>query len=61
MFRTNSSIPTVGFNMKRVTKGHVTLKWYVVLLRFSVVDIFYLAFGGVAWIIAVESLSVWSY
>ena len=22
-----SSIPTVGFNMKRVTKGHVTLKW----------------------------------
>jgi len=56
MFRTNSSIPTVGFNMKRVTKGHVTLKWYVVLLRFSVVDIFYLAFGGVAWIIAVESL-----
>ena len=24
-----SSIPTVGFNMKRVQKGHVTLKWYV--------------------------------
>ena len=24
----NSSIPTVGFNMKRVQKGHVTLKWY---------------------------------
>lgn len=23
-----SSIPTVGFNMKRVQKGHVTLKWY---------------------------------
>lgn len=22
-----SSIPTVGFNMKRVQKGHVTLKW----------------------------------
>jgi len=22
-----SSIPTVGFNMKKVTKGHVTLKW----------------------------------
>jgi len=27
---TSSSIPTVGFNMKRVQKGHVTLKWYVV-------------------------------
>lgn len=26
-----SSIPTVGFNMKRVQKGHVTLKWYEVL------------------------------
>lgn len=24
-----SSIPTVGFNMKRVQKGHVTLKWFV--------------------------------
>ena len=24
-----SSIPTVGFNMKRVQKGHVTLKWCV--------------------------------
>jgi hypothetical protein len=23
----DSSIPTVGFNMKRVQKGHVTLKW----------------------------------
>lgn len=23
----HSSIPTVGFNMKRVQKGHVTLKW----------------------------------
>lgn len=23
-----SSIPTVGFNMKRVQRGHVTLKWY---------------------------------
>lgn len=23
-----SSIPTVGFNMKRVQKGHVTIKWY---------------------------------
>lgn len=22
-----SSIPTVGFNMKRVQRGHVTLKW----------------------------------
>lgn len=22
-----SSLPTVGFNMKKVTKGHVTLKW----------------------------------
>ncbi|KXT13191.1 hypothetical protein AC579_7907 [Pseudocercospora musae] len=27
---TIDSIPTVGFNMKRVQKGHVTLKWYVV-------------------------------
>lgn len=27
--RSHSSIPTVGFNMKKVTKGHVTLKWYV--------------------------------
>jgi ADP-ribosylation factor-like protein 8 len=25
-----SSIPTVGFNMKRVQKGHVTLKWFVI-------------------------------
>jgi len=25
----HSSIPTVGFNMKKVQKGHVTLKWYV--------------------------------
>lgn len=25
----NSSIPTVGFNMKKVQKGHVTLKWFV--------------------------------
>ena len=25
----NSSIPTVGFNMKKVQKGHVTLKWYI--------------------------------
>jgi ADP-ribosylation factor-like protein 8 len=25
----NSSIPTIGFNTKRVQKGHVTLKWYV--------------------------------
>lgn len=24
----SSSIPTVGFTMKRVTKGHVSLKWY---------------------------------
>ena len=24
-----SSIPTVGFNMKKVQKGHVTLKWSV--------------------------------
>ena len=24
-----SSIPTVGFNMKKVQKGHVTLKWLV--------------------------------
>ncbi|KAI5269693.1 ras small GTPase [Aureobasidium subglaciale] len=24
---TIDSIPTVGFNMKKVTKGHVTLKW----------------------------------
>ena len=23
----SSSIPTVGFNMKRVQKGHVTVKW----------------------------------
>lgn len=23
-----SSLPTVGFNMKKVQKGHVTLKWY---------------------------------
>ena len=23
-----SSIPTVGFNMKRVQKGHVSLKWW---------------------------------
>jgi len=29
----SSSIPTVGFNMKRVQKGHVTLKWSVVLMR----------------------------
>ncbi|KXT02315.1 hypothetical protein AC578_238 [Pseudocercospora eumusae] len=29
---TIDSIPTVGFNMKRVQKGHVTLKWYVVVL-----------------------------
>ena len=28
----HSSIPTVGFNMKRVQKGHVTLKWYVDIL-----------------------------
>lgn len=27
-----SSIPTVGFNMKKVTQGHVTLRWYAVLL-----------------------------
>lgn len=26
---TSSSIPTVGFNMKKVIKGHVTLRWYV--------------------------------
>lgn len=25
-----SSIPTIGFNTKRVQKGHVTLKWLVV-------------------------------
>ena len=25
----SSTIPTVGFNMKRVEKGHVSLKWYV--------------------------------
>jgi ADP-ribosylation factor-like protein 8 len=25
---TPSSIPTVGFNMKKLQKGHVTLKWY---------------------------------
>ena len=25
-----SSIPTVGFNMKRVQRGHVTLKWSVI-------------------------------
>lgn len=31
VFQSNSSIPTVGFNMKRVQKGHVTLKWYVVV------------------------------
>lgn len=24
-----SSIPTIGFNTKRVQKGHVTLKWFV--------------------------------
>lgn len=24
-----SSIPTIGFNMKKVQKGHVTLKWSV--------------------------------
>ena len=29
LIRWHSSIPTVGFNMKRVQKGHVTLKWYV--------------------------------
>jgi len=28
---TIDSIPTVGFNMKRVQKGHVTLKWFVIL------------------------------
>ncbi|KNG45028.1 adp-ribosylation factor family protein [Stemphylium lycopersici] len=27
---TVDSIPTVGFNMKRVQKGHVTLKWFIV-------------------------------
>ena len=27
-FFSSSSIPTVGFNMKKVQKGHVTLKWY---------------------------------
>ncbi|KAK4545105.1 hypothetical protein LTR36_003656 [Oleoguttula mirabilis] len=27
---TIDSIPTVGFNMKRVQKGHVTLKWFIV-------------------------------
>ena len=27
--RHSSSIPTVGFNLKRVQKGHVTLKWCV--------------------------------
>lgn len=26
--RGDSSIPTIGFNTKRVQKGHVTLKWY---------------------------------
>lgn len=30
-----SSIPTVGFNMKKVQKGHVTLKWYGLLFRGS--------------------------
>jgi hypothetical protein len=27
--RLYSSIPTIGFNTKRVQKGHVTLKWSV--------------------------------
>jgi len=31
-----SSIPTVGFNMKRVQKGHVTLKWFVILRSSSI-------------------------
>ncbi|KAJ5585510.1 ADP-ribosylation factor-like protein 8B [Penicillium hispanicum] len=29
---TIDSIPTIGFNTKRVQKGHVTLKWYVACL-----------------------------
>lgn len=29
-----SSIPTIGFNTKKVQKGHVTLKWYVSSLVF---------------------------
>ena len=28
-FAPHSSIPTIGFNTKRVQKGHVTLKWLV--------------------------------
>jgi hypothetical protein len=27
-----SSIPTVGFSMKRLQKGHVALKWYDISL-----------------------------
>jgi hypothetical protein len=30
MLTLTSSIPTVGFNMKKVQKGHVTLIWQVV-------------------------------
>lgn len=29
LMHTGSSIPTIGFNTKRVQKGHVTLKWWV--------------------------------
>ena len=34
-YQRNSSIPTIGFNTKRVQKGHVTLKWYVEHMRVS--------------------------